>query len=107
MSVSKEDGVVFKAICITKPEVEVNDYKGIEVTKTVNAVTDDAVNAEIEKLQQKGVRIISVEKPCCHNIYEGQKLVEAAKKYDVIVQDGAEQRSNPCAISMADSYNFI
>jgi len=45
---------------------------------------------------------VSVEKPCCHNIYEGQKLVEAAKKYNVIVQDGAEQRSNPCAISMAD-----
>ncbi len=45
---------------------------------------------------------VSVEKPCCHNIYEGQKLVEAAQKYDVIVQDGAEQRSNPCAISMAN-----
>lgn len=45
---------------------------------------------------------VSVEKPCCHNIYEGLKLVEAAKKYKVIVQDGAEQRSNPCAISMAD-----
>jgi predicted dehydrogenase len=45
---------------------------------------------------------VSVEKPCCHNIYEGQKLVEAAEKYDVIVQDGAEQRSNPCGISMAD-----
>ena len=40
---------------------------------------------------------VSVEKPCCHNFYEGQKLVEAAKKYNVIVQDGAEQRSNPCA----------
>jgi len=45
---------------------------------------------------------VSVEKPCCHNMYEGQKLVEAAEKYDVVVQDGAEQRSNPCAISMAD-----
>lgn len=45
---------------------------------------------------------VSVEKPCCHNISEGIKLVEAAKKYDVIVQDGAEQRSNPCSISMAD-----
>jgi predicted dehydrogenase len=40
---------------------------------------------------------VSVEKPCCHNFYEGQKLVEAAKKYNVVVQDGAEQRSNPCA----------
>ncbi|HAZ02943.1 MAG: hypothetical protein A2W90_09410 [Bacteroidetes bacterium GWF2_42_66] len=45
---------------------------------------------------------VSVEKPCCHNIFEGRKLVEAARKYKVIVQDGAEQRSNPCAISMAD-----
>ncbi len=45
---------------------------------------------------------VSVEKPCCHNIFEGQKLVEAARKYKVIVQDGAEQRSNPCALSMAD-----
>jgi predicted dehydrogenase len=40
---------------------------------------------------------VSVEKPCCHNFFEGRKLVEAAKKYNVIVQDGAEQRSNPCA----------
>ncbi len=45
---------------------------------------------------------VSVEKPCCHNFYEGKKLVEAAEKYKVIVQDGAEQRSNPCAQSMAD-----
>ncbi len=45
---------------------------------------------------------VSVEKPCCHNFFEGQQLVNAAKKYGVIVQDGAEQRSNPCAQSMAE-----
>lgn len=44
---------------------------------------------------------VTVEKPCCYNIYEGQKLVEAAEKYNVIVQDGAEQRSNPGAQSAA------
>ncbi|MBW7891727.1 MAG: Gfo/Idh/MocA family oxidoreductase [Chitinophagaceae bacterium] len=44
---------------------------------------------------------VSVEKPCCYNIFEGLKLLEAANKYNVIVQDGAEQRSNPCAISAA------
>lgn len=44
---------------------------------------------------------VSVEKPCCHDIYEGLKLVEASKKYKVLVQDGAEQRSNPCSQSMA------
>ncbi len=42
---------------------------------------------------------VSVEKPCCHTFHEGRKLVEAAKKYRLVVQDGAEQRSNPCAQS--------
>jgi predicted dehydrogenase len=44
---------------------------------------------------------VSVEKPCCHNFFEGQQLVAASKKYRVLVQDGAEQRSNPCAQTMA------
>lgn len=44
---------------------------------------------------------VSVEKPCCHNFFEGRKLVEASRKYKVLVQDGAEQRSNPCAQTMA------
>ena len=45
---------------------------------------------------------VSVEKPCCHNFFEGQKLVEAAEKYNLICQDGAEQRSNWCGQSMAE-----
>ena len=45
---------------------------------------------------------VSVEKPCCHTFYEGTKLVEAADKYKVIIQDGDEQRSNPCTHSMAE-----
>jgi len=45
---------------------------------------------------------VSVEKPCCHNIFEGQQLVKAAQKYGLVVQDGAEQRSNPCAQTMAE-----
>jgi len=45
---------------------------------------------------------VSVEKPCCHNFFEGRKLVEAADKYKLIVQDGAEQRSNPCSRTMAE-----
>ncbi len=61
VSVSKEDGVLFKAVCIVKPEVEVADYKGIEVEKTVNEVTEDNINAEIDKLRQQGTRVITVE----------------------------------------------
>ncbi len=45
---------------------------------------------------------VSVEKPCCHTFHEGQKLVEVAGGSNLIVQDGAEQRSNPCGQTMAD-----
>ncbi len=45
---------------------------------------------------------VTVEKPVCHNVFEGLKLIEASEKYDLILQDGCEQRSNPCGQSMAE-----
>src|SRR5690606_36988092 len=33
------------------------------------------------------------EKPCSHNVWEGAKLVEAARKYGKIVSHGTQQRS--------------
>jgi len=36
---------------------------------------------------------VYVEKPCSHNIYEGQKMIEAARKYNVRVQVGFQNRS--------------
>lgn len=38
---------------------------------------------------------VYVEKPGSHNIYEGRKMVEAAAKYDRIVQHGVQLRSSP------------
>jgi len=37
---------------------------------------------------------VYVEKPCSHNIWEGRKLVEAARKYGRIVQHGTGVRSS-------------
>lgn len=59
--VSKENGVTFKANLITKPVVEVSDYKGLEVKKTVKTISDEAVDAEIEKMRKRNGREISVE----------------------------------------------
>ena len=36
---------------------------------------------------------VYVEKPACHNIFEGQKMVEAARKYKRMVQVGSQSRS--------------
>lgn len=38
---------------------------------------------------------VYVEKPASHNIFEGRKMVEAARKYDRIVQVGHQSRSIP------------
>jgi predicted dehydrogenase len=38
---------------------------------------------------------VYVEKPACHNIYEGQKMVEAARKYKRMVQVGSQSRTIP------------
>jgi predicted dehydrogenase len=38
---------------------------------------------------------VYVEKPGTHNIWEGRKMVEAANKYNRIVQHGVQLRSSP------------
>ncbi|MFH1744497.1 MAG: Gfo/Idh/MocA family oxidoreductase [bacterium] len=38
---------------------------------------------------------VYVEKPLSHNIFEGRKLVEAARRHNRIVQHGTQQRSSP------------
>ena len=40
-------------------------------------------------------KYVYVEKPATHNIYEGKKLIEAAYKYNRIVQHGVQLRSSP------------
>ncbi|MBQ7756247.1 MAG: trigger factor [Oscillospiraceae bacterium] len=57
----KENGVAMKAKCTTKPEVAVKDYKGIEAEKSVREIAEDEINAEVDKLRQKGMRIINVD----------------------------------------------
>jgi predicted dehydrogenase len=38
---------------------------------------------------------VYIEKPACHNPYEGQKMIEAARKYNRMVQIGSQSRSMP------------
>lgn len=38
---------------------------------------------------------VYVEKPASHNVWEGRKMVEAAQKYNRIVQNGVQLRSSP------------
>ncbi len=60
-SIDKETGVELKAICITKPEIEIADYKGIKAPKKVNEITEEDIDKQIEIIRKKNARIVSVE----------------------------------------------
>lgn len=59
--ISKEEGVVFKVICITKPDVQLENYKGIKASKAVREITDADVNAQVDMLRQRNARLVSVD----------------------------------------------
>lgn len=52
---------IFTAEVATKPEVTLGDYKGLEVPKSETEVTDEDVEAELKKEQEKNSRTVTVE----------------------------------------------
>ena len=61
IQIEKGKEFVFEAEVAVKPEVTLGEYKGLEVEKTVVEVSDEEVNAEVEKEREKNARTISVE----------------------------------------------
>ena len=53
--------LIFTADVAVKPEVTLGDYKGVEVPKSEIAVTDEGVDAEVKKEQDKNARTVAVE----------------------------------------------
>ena len=66
-SINKADGVVFKVVITVKPEVEISDYKGIEIEKVVNAVTDEDVDKQIQALRERNGRLVTVDDRAAEN----------------------------------------
>ena len=60
-SIDKESGVELKAVCVTKPEIEISDYKGIKAPKEVKEITDEDIEKQIEIIRKKNARIVSVD----------------------------------------------
>ena len=100
--VSKENGVTLKADFITKPEVEISDYKGINVKKTVKNVTDEAIDAEINKMRERVARIVTVEDRA---VQEGDTAVIDFEGFvDGVAFEGGKGEKFPLEIG---SHTFI
>src|SRR4030081_3413909 len=78
------------------PARGVTDFREILHDKSIDVVciaTPDHWHAYMTVEACKNGKDVYVEKPICVAIEEGRKMVQAARKYDRVVQDGTWQRS--------------
>ena len=80
---------------------EYRDLRDMLAAKDIDAVTVATTNhwhalSTIWAVQAG--KDVYCEKPASHNIFEGRKMVEAARKYKRIVQIGHQSRSTPLVI---------
>ncbi len=85
----------------------VEDMRKVLEDKRVDIVTIATPN-HLHSLQaiwaiQAG-KDVYVEKPVSHNVSEGRRVVEAARKYERICQTGTQSRSNP---GMIEAIEFV
>jgi predicted dehydrogenase len=85
-----------------KPKPE-NDIRKViddpKVDVLINA-TPDHWHAPGSVMAMKGGKHVYVEKPCSHNMFENEILVDAAKKFSKVVQMGNQQRSSDHTIEI-------
>ena len=59
--------VVFTALCTTRPEVKLGEYKGIKVAKVDYTVSDEEVDKDINAVRERNARLISVDDRAVEN----------------------------------------
>lgn len=52
-------GYTFKATVSVKPEVQVKEYKGLSVEKTIHKVTDEVVEKQLEQRREQSARMVN------------------------------------------------
>jgi predicted dehydrogenase len=81
-----------------RPARRVADYQQVLDDPDVDAViiaTPDHWHGPLTVYACQAGKDVYVEKPPSHNVWEGRKMVEAARRYDRVVQVGTQNRSAP------------
>ncbi len=58
--ISEDNGVDLTMKITVKPEIEVKQYKGLEAAKRTVSVTEEEVNAQIERMRERGATITEI-----------------------------------------------
>jgi trigger factor len=79
--ITDEGALTFKAVVVQRPEITVGEYKGLAATKHVTPVTDEQVQAELDRLRGRLARY--------ENLPEGETIAKgdlAIVDYDMFVE---------------------
>ena len=97
--ISKDNGLVILVDVEVKPTFELGDYKGIEVEKVDETVSEDVINSKLEEMREKASRLVSVEREIAKgdtaNIdfegFDGEVAFEGGKgeNYDLVIGSGS------------------
>ncbi|MEA3225801.1 MAG: Gfo/Idh/MocA family oxidoreductase, partial [Planctomycetota bacterium] len=80
---------------------ELLEDKGIDV---ITSATPNHWHSLVTIWACQAGKDVYIEKPVSHEIWEGRKMVEAARKYNRIVQTGTQKRSD---LGLVEAYKYI
>ena len=102
VSVGKGEDLVFTAEVALKPEVELGQYKGLEVAKDSVEVSEDEVEAELKRAQESNAREVAIED---RPVKEGDVItLNYAGTVDGVPFDGGTAESQKLEIG---SHSFV
>lgn len=102
VQIEKGKAFIFTATVAIKPEVTLGDYKGIEVKKADTEVTDEEVEAELNKEREAQSRMVNVEDRA---VVDGDMVtIDFDGSVDGVAFDGGKAEEYPLTIG---SHSFI
>ena len=100
--IGEDKGLVYTATVAVRPEVKLGEYKGIEVEKADMVVTEEEIQAELEKEQDKNARLVTVEDRPAE---EGDTVkIDFDGSVDGVAFDGGKGENYPLVLGTG---NFI
>lgn len=63
----KGQALIFKATVIVKPEVQLGEYKGLEIPQQDSSVSEDEIGEELKRLQQRHAELVVLEEGAAEN----------------------------------------
>ncbi len=92
----EDKDLVFKATITAKPEITLGDYKGLKVEKTAVEVTDEQVDAQVNKMLENAAKMVIVEGA---EIQDGDfAVIDFEGFVDGVAFEGGEGKGYPLQI---------